>query len=383
MESNNEPKSRHIKSSIDLLNPTTTTRNFLKLIEDHPKNRHKYLEYVLDVHQNEVNDDTFEKGCYYCRDVIKGSRSTFLEHLFNKHFLQLGKIENLVFIDELLEFVEQKIKDLTCLYCEKIFRDRKTLKEHMRKKGHKRINPENELYDKYFLINYYKSETDRKVVEMSNQSKRKKLPICREGYRNIRYRDKTSGDNKSVDGAICDTLDNLDDSDWSVWETEDNVQITCLFCLHSETSIMQIKNHMTRSHAFDFDAVINKLNFYQKVKFVNYIRRQVSLIRCINCDAKFNESDQKGSALEKLLEHMANYGHFQIDDMRRYNQPEYFFPTVEDDPFLCFLEDTYEDSDLSSCNDDSANVICEDIKAQLNVNAEIFIAENFLKDADF
>lgn len=43
---------------------------------------------------------------------------------------------------------------LQCLYCERIFKDRTVLKEHMRKKQHKRINPENEKYDRYYIINY-------------------------------------------------------------------------------------------------------------------------------------------------------------------------------------------------------------------------------------
>lgn len=29
-----------------------------------------------------------------------------------------------------------------------------TLKEHMRKKQHKRVNPGNHVYDKYYMVNY-------------------------------------------------------------------------------------------------------------------------------------------------------------------------------------------------------------------------------------
>ena len=43
---------------------------------------------------------------------------------------------------------------LQCLYCEKTFKDRHILKEHMRKKNHKRINPRNTAYDKFYIINY-------------------------------------------------------------------------------------------------------------------------------------------------------------------------------------------------------------------------------------
>ena len=43
---------------------------------------------------------------------------------------------------------------LQCIYCEKTFKDMPTLKEHMRKKQHKRVNPSNHGYDKYYMVNY-------------------------------------------------------------------------------------------------------------------------------------------------------------------------------------------------------------------------------------
>lgn len=43
---------------------------------------------------------------------------------------------------------------LQCLYCEKTFRDKTTLKDHMRKKAHRRINGNNSEYDRFYVINY-------------------------------------------------------------------------------------------------------------------------------------------------------------------------------------------------------------------------------------
>jgi len=131
----------------------------------------KRLERVLAHHQFERTDRTFNRECMHCRDVIKGSRSNFLEHLFNKHFIQLGKAENLVYIDELLNIVQDKLENLICLYCEKVFKDRSTLKEHMRKKGHKRINPDLKFYDKFFLINYKteKPKRQKNFKQLSQQ----------------------------------------------------------------------------------------------------------------------------------------------------------------------------------------------------------------------
>lgn len=43
---------------------------------------------------------------------------------------------------------------LRCIYCDKEFKDFVMLKEHMRKKNHKRIDPKDQSYDKYYMINY-------------------------------------------------------------------------------------------------------------------------------------------------------------------------------------------------------------------------------------
>ena len=43
---------------------------------------------------------------------------------------------------------------LLCLYCERTFRDQATLRDHMRKKQHRKVNPQNKAYDKFYLINY-------------------------------------------------------------------------------------------------------------------------------------------------------------------------------------------------------------------------------------
>ena len=41
-----------------------------------------------------------------------------------------------------------------CLFCEKSFKDKASLREHMRKKQHRKINPKNKEYDRFYIINY-------------------------------------------------------------------------------------------------------------------------------------------------------------------------------------------------------------------------------------
>ena len=63
-------------------------------------------------------------------------------------------ISSLVYVEELLDILENRLDNLVCIFCEKVFKSREVLKEHMRKKNHKKINPRNAAYDKFYLINY-------------------------------------------------------------------------------------------------------------------------------------------------------------------------------------------------------------------------------------
>jgi hypothetical protein len=55
---------------------------------------------------------------------------------------------------------------LICIYCEKTFKNRMVLKEHMRKKFHKCINPNNQVYDKFYINNYLEPGTTWKQKQV-------------------------------------------------------------------------------------------------------------------------------------------------------------------------------------------------------------------------
>lgn len=102
-----------------------------------------------------------------------GTRANYLNHLSTKHNLQLGNPQNLVYIDELIEKIEEKLNNLQCVYCEKTFPDRGILKEHMRKKMHKTINPHNREYDRYYIVNYLEPNKTWDILEKEDDN----LPI--------------------------------------------------------------------------------------------------------------------------------------------------------------------------------------------------------------
>ena len=60
-------------------------------------------------------------------------------------------------VQEQQDKIEAQLEELVCLYCEKLFKSREVLKEHMRKKMHKKLNPKNKEWDKYYLVNYLES----------------------------------------------------------------------------------------------------------------------------------------------------------------------------------------------------------------------------------
>lgn len=63
----------------------------------------------MDCQRQEREDRSFVRGCLFCRHVEKGSRSDYLTHLSYQHNLQLGRPDNLVFIDRLVDKIEEKL----------------------------------------------------------------------------------------------------------------------------------------------------------------------------------------------------------------------------------------------------------------------------------
>lgn len=309
----------------------------------------KSIEAVLTRHQFERTDQNFIRGCLYCRREVEPTRYQFVEHLFSKHFLQLGKPENLVYIDELIDFIEDKLINLICINCEKIFKDRPTLKEHMRKKGHKRINPENKAYDRFFMCNYKIKEEQPKLHERKF------------------YNPKSSP--RAPKQPEEPTIFNSDDSDWSDWEDRDQeIEIMCLFCSYKCIEFEALLAHMNETHKFSFNETTKSLSFYQKVKLVNFIRRKVHLKQCLSCE-------ESCESTEELMTHMTKSNHIQCKESD-FEKPEFFFPTFEDDSFLCHLDNFNDDEEMS--DDSGAVVISEDRIAIVNEAAEMLSREKFI-----
>ena len=96
-------------------------------------------------------------------------------------------------------------------------------------------------------------------------------------------------------------------------------------------------------HDFDFVEIKEekKLSFYQQVKLVNYIRRQIHLGACIFCDENIEKAKHSDEIYkENLLEHMKTESHIKLpDDKSEWDQSQYLFPTYENDTLLSYLPD--------------------------------------------
>uniref|UniRef100_A0A8C0U6K1 Zinc finger protein 277 n=2 Tax=Cyanistes caeruleus TaxID=156563 RepID=A0A8C0U6K1_CYACU len=280
----------------------------------------KRLKEILEQQQQERYDTSFHSVCMFCDQEFTGNRSVLLNHMAREHAFNIGLPDNIVNCYEFLAVLQGKLDNLQCLYCEKVFRDKNTLKDHMRKKQHRRINAKNKEYDKFYIINYL--EFGKSWEEVQSEDDR-------------------------------ELLDNLEE-DWSDWE-EYPVCAVCLFCEQQADTTEKLDLHMQKSHGFHFPKIKSEhgLNFYQQVKLVNFIRREIHHCRCYNCQEKF-ESKQE------LISHMEETKHIAFLPARStWDQPQYYFPTYENDTLLCTLSDS-EDAKTEDQSEE-VPVVSEDI----------------------
>ncbi|KAM8862087.1 zinc finger protein 277 isoform 1-T1 [Synchiropus picturatus] len=327
--------------------PADKQENYFLLCDILPEDRilrenlqQKRLEEVLEQQQKERDDNTFSRPCLFCSEEFTGNRSSLLNHMAREHSFSIGLPDNIVYCDEFLNTLQKKLDDLQCLYCEKTFRDKTTLKDHMRKKTHRRINASNRQYDRFYVINYLElgktweevqSEDDRELVED-------------------------------------------DDDDWSDWQAHP-VLAVCLFCDHQSDTMDQIYIHMKGAHGFDLHKLRTDLGlgFYQQVKLVNFIRRQIHQSRCYGCEEKF-ESRQE------VLQHLELQGHvMKLPDILTWDQPQYYFPTYENDALLCTLSDSDGEQSDERHHHDNVPVFAEDDR-ELQLLRQTSVLNQLLKN---
>lgn len=280
------------------------------------------LEKVIKQLELERNDQDYERTCLFCNAMIGPNRSNLIYHMSQEHNFNIGNPDNIVFFDEFYYKLKERFDKFQCLFCEKVFYNNQVLREHMRKKMHKSIDPKNKEFDKFYIINYLEYSKVWKDIKSERDTEDKEF----------------LNDSETIE-------------DWT-----DPVQTYyCLFCDNSFENENEIFDHMINKHQFDLNEInsSNQLSFYNQVKLVNYIRRQVYSKQCFICKKQTN-------SMEELRTHLKENDHIkQFPDCEHWDQPEFYFSTFEDDSLLCLLDD-------SAYDESKFNVIPEEYEFKIN-----------------
>jgi hypothetical protein len=116
--------------------------------------RSELLSRVLAMQERERTDTDFRGRCLFCRKILSPRRRDLLDHMFAEHGFNVGRADNLVFVDDLLAVLRARMERIECPFCAGVFPSHEKLKSHMRKKRHFKIRPDDTTFDRFYVSNY-------------------------------------------------------------------------------------------------------------------------------------------------------------------------------------------------------------------------------------
>lgn len=305
------------------------------------------LEYVLAQQESERNSYDISFKCFFCRyRWDKVNRSEVILHLAQCHKFNIGHPDNIVFAKEFLNKLRGLFDSFTCPCCKKTFKDKTTLLDHMKKKGHKKLDPDDFSFDKFYVINYLEPgrswkehQEEIKVQEqLAHQLKReaKKMRAKKEELENNPQAATNEANNNSefnveapvfipknlgVDSGKAETGDSeeVDTDNEETWDEQPdytNQVYISLFCDSTFQTSEECLKFMTEKHNFDLNELSKRanFNFYDRIKIINYIRRVVA-------EGKM-----------EISEILTSIG------KREWDSIQFLFPTFENDQLLYSFE---------------------------------------------
>merc|ERR1712235_202473 len=186
-----------------------------RAIREHLHNQR--LDLVVQ-YQDEDRLSSFDEMCLFCSQRFTGGREAcveFFRHMNDTHQFNIGHSDNMVFVKEFIETLRSRLKDLQCLSCAKTFKDRNTLKDHMRKKSHRGLNKDDRSFDKFYLINYL--EMGKRWTQLSRDP------------------DEDLGE----------------DQTWTEFDSIEHNQLYCFFCDAVFNNSKELNNHLYSEHDFE------------------------------------------------------------------------------------------------------------------------------------
>ncbi|XP_024521105.1 probable protein arginine N-methyltransferase 3 [Selaginella moellendorffii] len=134
-----------------------------------------------------------------------------------------------------------------------------------------------------------------------------------------------------------------DGAGWEDWaENADDAGsiVKCLLCSSSFSSADQAFRHCSQQHGLDFGALRlhSRLDFYQALRLLNFIRSEVAAERCWNCGAEFQDE-------RAFQDHVDSTRHCSLPGSDRWKDDFYLAPFLKDDALLYNfdLDDIEED----------------------------------------
>ncbi|PIO73286.1 hypothetical protein TELCIR_04747 [Teladorsagia circumcincta] len=251
----------------------------------------------LIVPRGRIREDTnFQQQCIFCRYTARGNRSKIIHHLYMIHHLNLGSPDNLVFVTEYIEHLKEKLQ----------------------------VNPKNHYYDKFYIINY---------LELGK-----------------RWLDVLAEDFEDTMPTFLDSDEEEEDNSWCEWH-EDNVdadetRVVCLQCHESDDTAEGLLAHMKEKHEFDLIKLIdeNSLDVYQRMKLINYIRKQNFNAVCFVCQrSDLGNTQELAKHLQETEKPIKS-----LPDKALWDTDEFLVPIFGNDNFLWRLESLLEGRDGAS-----------------------------------
>ncbi|KAI9329233.1 hypothetical protein DFJ73DRAFT_860861 [Zopfochytrium polystomum] len=269
--------------------------------------RVKLNEMLARQERERVEDAMHPRNCLFCKHVLENRHELF-KHMFNEHSFNIGLPDNLVEINEFLDLVSAKLTSLQCIYCEKLFKSSAVLRKHMRKKKHFKINPRNQGYDRFYIINYLEPGKNW------------------ESYQNEQY----------------ESDEDKDGNEWEDWKDASDADRTmCLFDENVFDTVADAVAHLNFAHGFDLKQIraAAGLDFYGVIRLINFIRQKAAHGACHHCGQAFE-------TMEGLAAHYVSTDHARMipqpsDSL--WSDPMYLFPTYDDDPLLTWDNEEEED----------------------------------------
>ncbi|KRY54627.1 Malignant T-cell-amplified sequence 1, partial [Trichinella britovi] len=273
---------------------------------DLPKDTSLYAKHLLKMHKIVITEMDL---------IVDLKRSQLIHHLYLIHRLNLGSPDNMVFVTEYIDILSDMIRRNQCLYCEEYFADNRALMEHMRIMQHREVNPKNVLYDKFYVINYL--ELGKKWLEVLAE------------------------DFEDTLATFADSDEEAEEESWNEWDEEDieeELAFVCLLCDKAFQAVPLLLQHMLEQHHFHFSEFLEneRMDFYERIKFVNFVRKKCHDFVCFIC----GKDDLRSSdALKKHLSEKSEEQMKRLPGREKWNKDEYLLPTYENDLLLTVLDE--------------------------------------------